>query len=106
MRVEYGLYRYAFAVNFARAFYARAHKGTRVSCRKCFRSARRSTAKKTKKMVGRSEKFGRALTINNQLCFTWPNIGQAELAVSRNMDRSRMSGIGKLHDDVHVPCNN
>ena len=26
-------------------------------------------------------------------------------AISRNMDRSRMSGIGKLHDDGHVPCN-
>ena len=61
---------------------------------------------KKKKLVGRSEKFGQALTINNQFCFTWPNIGQAELAISRNMDRSRMSGIGKLHDDVHVPCDN
>ena len=34
------------------------------------------------------------------------NIGPDERAVSRNMDRSRMSGIGKLHDDSHVPCNN
>ena len=33
------------------------------------------------------------------------NIGPAERAISRNMDRSRMSGIGKLHDDGHVPCN-
>ena len=32
------------------------------------------------------------------------NIGPAERAISRNMDRSRMSGIGKLHDDGHVPC--
>ena len=29
----------------------------------------------------------------------------AEWAISRNMDRSWMSGIGKLHDDSHVPCN-
>ena len=34
------------------------------------------------------------------------NVGPAERAISRNMDRSRMSGIGKLHDDGHVPCNN
>ena len=34
------------------------------------------------------------------------NIGPAERAISRNMDRSRMSGIGKSHDDGHVPCNN
>ena len=27
------------------------------------------------------------------------NIGPAERAISRNMDRSRMSGIGKLHND-------
>ena len=33
------------------------------------------------------------------------NIGPAERAISRNMDRSRMSGIGKLHGDGHVPCN-
>ena len=33
------------------------------------------------------------------------NIGSAEQSISRNMDRSRMSGIGKLHDDGHVPCN-
>ena len=32
-------------------------------------------------------------------------LGPAERAISRNMDRSRMSGIGKLHDDGHVPCN-
>ena len=34
------------------------------------------------------------------------DVGPAERAISRNMDRSRMSGIGKLHDDGHVPCNN
>ena len=35
------------------------------------------------------------------------NIGPAERAISRNMDRSRMSGIGKLHEcDGHVPSNN
>ena len=33
------------------------------------------------------------------------NIGSAERAISRNMDRPRMSGIGQLHDDGHVPCN-
>ena len=33
------------------------------------------------------------------------NIGPAERAISINMDRSRMSGIGKLPDDDHVPCN-
>ena len=33
------------------------------------------------------------------------NIGPAERAISRNMDQSRMSGIGKLHDGGHVPCN-
>ena len=32
------------------------------------------------------------------------SIGPAERVISRNMDRSRMSGIGKLHDDGHVPC--
>ena len=40
------------------------------------------------------------------LCMYSINIGQAELAISRHMDRSRMSGIAKLHDDVDVPCNN
>ena len=32
------------------------------------------------------------------------NIGPAEQSISRNMDRSRMLAIGKLHDDGHVPC--
>ena len=34
------------------------------------------------------------------------NIGLAERQISRNMDRSRISGIGKLHYDSHVLCNN
>ena len=34
------------------------------------------------------------------------NIGPAKRVISRNKDRSRMSGIGKLHDDGHMSCNN
>ena len=33
------------------------------------------------------------------------NIGSVERAISRSINRSRMSGIGKLHDHGHVPCN-
>ena len=33
------------------------------------------------------------------------NVGPAKRAISQNIDRSRMSGIGKLHDDGHVSCN-
>ena len=33
------------------------------------------------------------------------NIGPAERAISNNLDRSRMSWIGSLHDNGHVRCN-
>ena len=33
------------------------------------------------------------------------SIGPTELAISGNMDRSRMLGVGRLHNDSHVPCN-